>query len=232
MNPASTIDWTSLKARIAVSQTTAEQSLASASDERVAEIYRDRARLLSTRSRSSEAPADAERALVFVVDGERFCIPVGAAVEVLRYVGCSAVPGAPAELLGVVNVRGQIYSVLDLALILDLPVKDGRSFGYILLVQHEGVGAGLRVDEIEQIEQFSRDQTSDPSSQGAALSSRYVRGRTASRAALLDISAIFSHPVFQRGRQPSPKSSRASFCDSDVTPDEAPQISHENLIGG
>ena len=56
------------------------------------------------------------------------------------------VPRAPGWMAGVVNVRGRIYSVLDLAHFLNLPAasNDNDEGSYLVVVQSEAVGAGAQ----------------------------------------------------------------------------------------
>jgi purine-binding chemotaxis protein CheW len=54
------------------------------------------------------------------VAGEDYAVPIGNVLEVVRLGEVTAVPGSVAELLGVLNLRGHILAVADLAQILGL----------------------------------------------------------------------------------------------------------------
>lgn len=60
------------------------------------------------------------------------------------------VPRAPAWMAGVVNVRGRIYPVLDLARFLNLPAaSNGNGAGaYLVVVQSEALELALKVDNV------------------------------------------------------------------------------------
>jgi purine-binding chemotaxis protein CheW len=51
--------------------------------------------------------------LVFGVGGERFAVPIGAADEVIEMPAVRAVPDAPATMMGVATVRGELVTTYD-----------------------------------------------------------------------------------------------------------------------
>jgi purine-binding chemotaxis protein CheW len=158
---------------------------------------RERARSLAQCSHANAKPARELPALAFTVGGERFCLALPAVAEVMRFTGCAPLWGAPPELLGVINVRGQIRSVLDLCRILGLSREGDPSHGYIVLVRHAGLEIGLRVDEVEQIDRYDLDASAAPDNNVVATYSDYVRQRTAGGRAVLDVDSLFSHPLFR-----------------------------------
>jgi purine-binding chemotaxis protein CheW len=159
------------------------------------EVYRARARQLAARSAVSPAPS--WPALVFAVGSERICLPVAELAEVLPCARCSPLPGSPAELLGVINVRGHICSVIDLARILGVTAAGDRSSGLIVLVRHAGTEVGLRVDHVDRIEPIIKATVTDRDGGPAVFCPQYLKGWTADRAAILDLGAVLSHRVFQ-----------------------------------
>ena len=58
------------------------------------------------------------------------------------------VPRAPVWMAGVVNVRGRIYPVLDLARFLDLPAASNGDGAYLVVVQSEALELALKVDNV------------------------------------------------------------------------------------
>lgn len=58
------------------------------------------------------------------------------------------VPRAPGWMAGVVNVRGRIYSVLDLAHFLNLPTSSNGEESYLVVVQSEVLELALKVDTV------------------------------------------------------------------------------------
>jgi purine-binding chemotaxis protein CheW len=192
MSTRQRIDWNSVRARLRDSQAAIEQDLTVVAGRRLEEVYHDRARQFAARSTAVAEHSNAWPALVFAVGNERCCIATTSVVEVLRCAKCSPVPGAPAQLLGVINVRGQICSVLDLARILELPAAAGRSPGYIVLVRQGGAEVGLRVDEIEQIEMVSSETCGNLDWAANGGGARLAAGKNGQRATILDVEEIIA----------------------------------------
>lgn len=80
--------------------------------------------------------------------GERYAIDVADTLEVGLRGDVTRVPGAPCDVLGVHNLRGQILPVLDLAGALGVADGDGTQAPYIVVAEGDGHRASLAVDEI------------------------------------------------------------------------------------
>ncbi len=61
------------------------------------------------------------RAFLFTVAGQPFAVEVGHAKEVVVFEDWTAVPGAPAHLVGVANLRGHVIPILSIEDVLGLP---------------------------------------------------------------------------------------------------------------
>jgi purine-binding chemotaxis protein CheW len=101
--------------------------------------------------------------------------------------GLAQVPCTPAYVAGILNVRGEVVTVLDLAVILGLGAgseSDRRS--HVLLSELPQGRIGLLVDEVLGAEQVELDGLS------RGLSGRdFVRGVADARIVLLDVEQLF-----------------------------------------
>ncbi|MFA6921536.1 MAG: chemotaxis protein CheW [Gallionella sp.] len=70
--------------------------------------------------------------------------------EILAHADVFFVPGCPSSLEGVINVRGDIASVIRLHELLHLPESDAASSS-ILLGYGGGISSGIRVDRIVDV---------------------------------------------------------------------------------
>ncbi|HEX4346257.1 MAG TPA: chemotaxis protein CheW [Vicinamibacterales bacterium] len=111
-------------------------------------IYRRRAEQLA-RPIAVDA-ADRVPVLIVTLGAIDFGVQVSALAEVLPYRGCTPVNGEPAALIGVLNVRGDIRSVVDLARLLDVPAGGGEH-GYIVMTRTRDGFVALRVDTVGDI---------------------------------------------------------------------------------
>lgn len=89
--------------------------------------------------------------VIFALGTALFAFPGHSIQEVLPYGGVFAVPGCPDILEGVINVRGDIESVLRLSRVLDLEEAPPGRHTAILLGSAAGVRSGLRVDSVTDV---------------------------------------------------------------------------------
>lgn len=61
-----------------------------------------------------DAVGEAESYVTVEVAGQAFAIPIGRVRDVFQIVGMTAVPLAPAEVAGLVNLRGRVVTAIDL----------------------------------------------------------------------------------------------------------------------
>jgi chemotaxis signal transduction protein len=111
----------------------------------------------------AEARAAVQQARVCVVTlgGYRFAVEVRYAREVVVFDEYTIVPLAPAHLLGVANLRGNIMPVVDIRPLLGMtPAAAGREVR-ALVVERDGVQAGLLIDEVLGLEPLEGVATED-----------------------------------------------------------------------
>jgi purine-binding chemotaxis protein CheW len=126
-------------------------------------------------------------ALTFRLGSDRYAVPVMAVHGVRQVRKIVRVPGVPRFYRGVVNVRGEIITVLDLRLLFDasanVPANDD-SARELVVVQARNLEIGLLAVHVEGVMAIPR----------AALHPvedvRYVLGVTAERLILLDIERL------------------------------------------
>ena len=87
----------------------------------------------------------------FAVDGLMFGIDVVHVQEVIRYQSMTPVPLAPKVISGLINLRGQIVTALDMRVRLGMPARGSPESLTNVVVRHgEGV-LSLLVDEIGDV---------------------------------------------------------------------------------
>jgi len=91
-------------------------------------------------------PPELQRWMCFQLDGRGYAVNVLQLREVLPEVRVEPVPGAPPEVQGVLNLRGEILTLLDLLGWLG-HAPSPRS-GPVLIVEQGGQSLALRVDAI------------------------------------------------------------------------------------
>ena len=93
----------------------------------------------------------------FFVDKHCFGVSVDKVQEVLRSQPMTSVPLAPREVCGLINLRGQIVTVIDLRRCLNLPDRQHQAGTNVIVQTGDGV-ASLLVDEIGNVEDVTDSQ--------------------------------------------------------------------------
>jgi purine-binding chemotaxis protein CheW len=112
--------------------------------------------------------------------------------EIIPLRRATRLPGAPDFVAGLINVRGTIVTVVDLALRLC-----GRSVaadGSVVLVEHGGKLVGVAVDEVLEVQRFRPDEIEPPGPEHGASGAVTGLGHSGgSIVLLLDVHAIIQH---------------------------------------
>ena len=82
---------------------------------------------------------------------------IGAVREIVPFRRCARLPGAPAYVCGLINLRGTIVTVLDLGLRLGGAAVD-RAEGSVILVEQGTRVVGLGVDEMKDVQRFAAEE--------------------------------------------------------------------------
>lgn len=82
----------------------------------------------------------------FRLGKETFGVDIFAVREIVRHQEITTVPGAPDFVLGVVNLRGRVISVVDLGRQLGLAPSQITTSSRILVIELDGVRVGFLVD--------------------------------------------------------------------------------------
>ena len=89
--------------------------------------------------------------VVCSLGAERYGLDIAAVYEIIRHQSITAVPKAPPNVVGVINLRGRIVPVVDLAGRFGLAAADVTSATRIVVAQAAGTRVGLVVDEVSEV---------------------------------------------------------------------------------
>ena len=95
--------------------------------------------------------ADERQYCTFFLDGQYFGIDVLRVQEVIRHQEMTRVPLAPAVVRGLINLRGQIVTAIDLRRRLDLPDRPDGGLPVNVVVRTDDGAVSLLVDEIGDV---------------------------------------------------------------------------------
>lgn len=93
----------------------------------------------------------------FFVNGLFFGVEVLKVQEVIRYQEMTPVPLAPTMIEGLINLRGQIVTAIDLRRRLELALRDPGQLPMNVVVRSEDGAVSLLVDEIGDVVEIQDD---------------------------------------------------------------------------
>lgn len=193
-NNRARIDWDAAKRRLLEAETALERALV-ADKERIDRVYEDRAIQMAKRGAGTATDLRTMTVLVFSLGSETYGIPISDLVEVLPWTRCTPVPRAPAEIAGIINLRGELRSVIDLRLLLSLPVAGDEPASCILMLRNGREEVGLKVGPVERVETIREDGLASPENASAEGSGSYVKGLSPEKVIVLNAAALRLHPV-------------------------------------
>jgi purine-binding chemotaxis protein CheW len=112
----------------------------------------------------------------FYLDGFLFGIEVEKVQEVIRHQAMTRVPLAPKLIGGLINLRGQIVTAIDLRLRLGLPERKADELPMNVVARSEDGAVSLLVDEIGDVVEVSDDVFEQPPDTLQGEARELVRG--------------------------------------------------------
>ena len=120
--------------------------------------------------------ADARQYCTFSLEGHYFGIDVQAVQEVIRHQGMTRVPLAPAVVRGLINLRGQIVTAIDLRRRLELPDRPEGELPVNVVVQTDDGAVSLLVDEIGDVLEVPEEAFERPPETLRGTARELIRG--------------------------------------------------------
>lgn len=94
---------------------------------------------------------DASEFISFIAGDQNFCIEIAHIREIRRWEPITMLPHSPEFVLGVVNLRGAVIPIIDLAVKLGFQRISPTKRNVIIIVNYGGKMVGLLVDAVSEI---------------------------------------------------------------------------------
>lgn len=187
MGKSRAIDWQSVRQRLDAVSDIISRGL---SPEEEKGILKARARALACESGGEETFAEHIEILEFLLGYENYGIELAWVDETLPLKDLTPVPCTPPFVLGLINVRGRIVSVIDLRMFFDLPEKGLTDLNKVIIVRDGDMEFGILADALVGVRVLPLTdlQPSLPTLTG--IREEFLRGVTGDRLALLDMGKI------------------------------------------
>ncbi len=126
---------------------------------------------------SSQAAEDSILQYVtFRLDHETYGINVMQIQEVLRYTEIAPVPGAPDYVLGIINLRGNVVTVIDTRKRFGLSDSEVSDHTRIVVLEVEGQVIGVLVDSVAEVVYLRQSEIETAPNVGNEESARFIQG--------------------------------------------------------
>lgn len=134
-----------------------------------------------------------EQVVVFSLGQEEYAVSIAEVKEIIQYKGATKLPGTPDFLEGIINLRGKVIPVVDMAKQFGLPAAENADRRAII-VETQGRELAVIVDEVTEVIILQSDAI-EPAPAMAMAGGDHVRGigKTGERLLiLLATDALFS----------------------------------------
>lgn len=138
--------------------------------------------------------------VTFRLEGELYGINVIQVQEVLRVTEIAPVPGAPDYVLGIINLRGNVVTVIDTRRRFMLSEREIDDDTRIVIIEVKGQIVGLLVDGVAEVVYLRESEVESAPEVGNDESSKYIQGVVSRENGLLimiDVNKLLSTDEWQ-----------------------------------
>jgi purine-binding chemotaxis protein CheW len=114
--------------------------------------------------------------VIFKLDNETYGINVMQVQEILRYTEIAPVPGAPDYVLGIINLRGNVVTVIDTRSRFGLPSAELDDSTRVVIIEAEKQVIGILVDSVAEVVYLRRSEIDNAPNVGTEESAKYIQG--------------------------------------------------------
>ncbi|WP_177420492.1 chemotaxis protein CheW [endosymbiont of Lamellibrachia barhami] len=131
---------------------------------------------MNTNTAEVDANDSVLQLVTFRLKDESYGINVMKVQEVLRVTEIAPVPGAPPFVLGIINLRGNVVTVIDTRSRFGLPSAELDDSSRIVIIESEKQVVGILVDAVAEVVELNADEVDAAPNVGNDENSRYIQG--------------------------------------------------------
>ncbi len=136
-------------------------------------------------SESAAMGNDANRWVTFRLENETYGINVMQVQEVLRVSEIAPVPGAADYVIGIINLRGNVVTVVDTRRRFGMVEKEVDDLSRIIIIETEEQVVGILVDSVAEVVEIPASEIETAPNVGTEESAKYILGVTSRENELL-----------------------------------------------
>ena len=114
--------------------------------------------------------------VTFKLQEETYGINVMQVQEVLRYTDIAPVPGAPDYVMGIINLRGNVVTVIDTRARFGLPPSEVTDNSRIVIIESERQVIGIMVDSVAEVVYLKQSEIDTAPNVGTDESAKFIQG--------------------------------------------------------
>ncbi|OUR71919.1 chemotaxis protein CheW [Marinomonas sp. 42_23_T18] len=114
--------------------------------------------------------------VTFRLGDEIYGVNVMQVKEVLRYSEIAPVPGAPSFVLGIINLRGSVVTVMDTCQRFDIETGEISDSTRIMILEVDGHVIGILVDAVSEVVYLRQSEIEPSPNVGNDESSKFIQG--------------------------------------------------------
>ena len=172
------------------------------SDVEIQKVLENRARALARTDDAASAEQDVLRLLAFSMGEERFGVDMQYIHEIqpLKREMWSLVPCTPNFIVGAANIRGRIYSIMNIAAYLEIGAELNMEKAHVLLIRGEMKPSRMLMEfcilaeDRPKLEQVPLTAIQPASETLSARGQEFIKGVTSNMLMILDLEKLISHP--------------------------------------
>lgn len=131
---------------------------------------------MEIKSASSNGEDPVIQWVTFRLEEETYGVNVMQVQEVLRYTEIAPVPGAPDYVLGIINLRGSVVTVIDTRSRFGLPMSDVTDNSRIVIIEVDKQVLGILVDAVSEVVYLNQSEIEIAPNVGTEESAKFIQG--------------------------------------------------------
>lgn len=134
--------------------------------------------------------ASARELIAFRIGAQEFCVDIMSVREIRGWTPATALPQSPGFVRGVVNLRGAVLPIVDLAARLGFPPPEPTARHVIIVAQIDNRVVGLLVDAVSDILTVTDDLVQATPDVASDMAKTFVRGVLAVEGRMISLIAL------------------------------------------
>jgi len=114
--------------------------------------------------------------VTFKLENETYGVNVMQVQEVLRYSDIAPVPGAPSYVLGIINLRGSVVTVIDTRSRFGLQSADITDSTRVVIIESDKQVIGILVDSVAEVVYMKASEIELAPNVGTDESAKFIKG--------------------------------------------------------